>query len=113
MKHVDLLLERYPRLLPCKDSIIAAYEVFESTYERDGKLLIAGNGGSAADSEHIAGELMKSFKLPRPVPVDVAERLAEIDSVRGPRLAKNLEMGLMAIPLVAQEALSVLIKNLV
>ena len=72
----------------------------------DHKLLIAGNGGSAADSEHIAGELMKRFKNPRPVPRTFAERLIEIDPQRGEELARNLEQGLMAIPLVAHEALT-------
>ena len=78
----------------------------EECYERDGKLLIAGNGGSAADSEHIAGELMKRFKTPRPVTVEMAERLKGIDPIRGEDLARNLERSLMAIPLVAHEALS-------
>ena len=77
----------------------------EECYESDHKLLIAGNGGSAADSEHIAGELMKRFKTPRPVPEEFARRLVEIDKERGEGLAKNLERGLMAIPLVAHEAL--------
>ena len=105
-KHIDLLIERYPVLDVCKDNIIAAYELLEECYVSDHKLLIAGNGGSAADSEHIAGELMKRFKILRPVPADLAERLKEIDSIRGEKLAKNLERGLMAIPLVAHEALS-------
>lgn len=69
-------------------------------------MLIAGNGGSAADSEHIAGELMKRFKIARPVPADLASKLKEIDPVRGENLARNLERGLMAIPLVAHEALT-------
>ncbi len=105
-KHIDLLMERYPILQPVKQDIIDAYLVMEECYERDGKLLIAGNGGSAADSEHIAGELMKRFKTPRPVNSEMAEKLKEIDPVRGENLAKNLERGLMAIPLVAHEALS-------
>ena len=58
-KHVDLLVERYPALKSIEQSIIDAYLVMEECYENGGKLLIAGNGGSAADSEHIAGELMK------------------------------------------------------
>lgn len=78
----------------------------EQSYANDHKLLIAGNGGSAADSEHIAGELMKRFKTPRPISSDFASRLIKIDNVRGPQLAKKLERGLMAIPLVAHEALS-------
>lgn len=105
-KHIDLLMERYPVLEPVKQEIIDAYLVMEECYEHDGKMLIAGNGGSAADSEHIAGELMKRFKTPRPVSPEMAERLKSIDPIRGENLAKNLERGLMAIPLVAHEALS-------
>lgn len=105
-KHVDLLTDRYPQLQACRDSIIKTYEILEECYESDHKLLIAGNGGSAADSEHIAGELMKRFKILRPVPTEFAEKLKAIDPVRGENLAKNLERSLMAIPLVAHEALS-------
>ena len=105
-KHIDLLMKRYPSIASCKQDIINAYLIMEECYEHDGKLLIAGNGGSAADSEHIAGELMKRFKTPRPVTPGMAEKLKQIDPVRGEDLAKNLERGLMAIPLVAHEALS-------
>ncbi len=105
-RHIDLLMQRYPILESAKQDIIEAYLIMEECYEHDGKLLIAGNGGSAADSEHIAGELMKRFKTPRPVTPEMAAKLKEIDSVRGEDLAKNLERGLMAIPLVAHEALS-------
>ena len=105
-KHIDLLISRYPVLGEVKQAIIDAYLVMEECYEHDRKLLIAGNGGSAADSEHIAGELMKRFKTPRPVTPEFAEKLKAIDPERGENLAKNLERGLMAIPLVAHEALS-------
>lgn len=105
-KHLDLLVRRYPSLDACKEGVEKAFRILEECYTHDGKLLIAGNGGSAADSEHIAGELMKRFKTPRPVPANFAEKLRETDPVRGPELAKNLEQGLMAIPLVAHEALS-------
>ena len=106
MKHIDLLIKRYQVLEECKQEIINAYMLLEEAYENDKKLLIAGHGGSAADSEHIAGELMKRFKTPRPVSVDFSSKLMEIDPVRGAELAKNLERGLMAIPLVAHEALT-------
>lgn len=106
MKHIDLLVERYPVLNSVKQDIIDAYLLMEECYEHDGKLLIAGNGGSAADSEHIAGELMKRFNTPRPVTQEMAEKLKSIDPIRGENLSKNLEHGLMAIPLVAHEALS-------
>lgn len=105
-KHIDLLIQRYPQLNVARADIISAYLVLEECYENEGKLLVAGNGGSAADSEHIAGELMKRFKLPRPVSSEYADKLREIDPYRGPSLAKNLECSLMAIPLVAHEALT-------
>lgn len=105
-KHIDLLIERYPSLRECVVDIEKAYLILEACYQNDGKLLIAGNGGSAADSEHIAGELMKRFKSPRPVTKEFAEKLISIDPDRGENLAINLERGLMAIPLVAHEALS-------
>lgn len=105
-KHLDLLVSRYPCLEACEEDIEKAYLILEECYVNDKKLLIAGNGGSAADSEHIAGELMKRFKIIRPVPDEFAEKLRAIDPERGDNLAKNLERGLMAIPLVAHEALS-------
>lgn len=105
-KHISLLIERYPILIKVRQDIVDAYLVMEECYEHDGKLLIAGNGGSAADSEHIAGELMKRFRTSRPITDEFAEKLKSIDPVRGENLAKNLECGLMAIPLVAHEALS-------
>lgn len=105
-KHIDLLMKRYPVLETCKEEIIGGYELMETCYKNGGKLLIAGNGGSAADSEHIAGELMKRFKTPRPIPEDLKKKLIEVDSIRGENLSKNLERPLMAIPLVAHEALT-------
>jgi D-sedoheptulose 7-phosphate isomerase len=105
-KHIELLVERYPKLKSIRHEIIDAYLLMEECYENGGKLLIAGNGGSAADSEHIAGELMKRFKISRPVSEEFAQRLRKIDPIRGVELAKNLECSLMAIPLVAHEALT-------
>lgn len=61
------LFERYPALKACEDNIKKALELMIQTYEQGGKILICGNGGSAADSEHIVGELMKGFLLKRPV----------------------------------------------
>lgn len=105
-KHIDLLVKRYPMLEEIKQNVIDAYLILEECYENDGKLLVAGNGGSAADSEHIAGELMKRFKTPRPVSEEFSAKLKLIDPVRGESLARNLECSLMAIPLVAHEALT-------
>lgn len=104
--HLDNLIKRIPDLAPIREEMEKAYVILEECYLHDGKLLVAGNGGSAADSEHIAGELMKRFRLPRPVSNEFAEALQKVDPVRGAELAKNLECSLMAIPLVAHEALS-------
>lgn len=104
--HTDTLVKRYPKLEKIVDNITEAYLVLEECYDNGGKLLVAGNGGSAADAEHIAGELMKRFKRPRPVPDEFARKLREVDPVRGELLAENLECALMAVPLVAHEALT-------
>lgn len=105
-KHVEVLIERYPCLNTIRESIIEAYLIMEKCYQQDGKMLIAGNGGSAADSEHIAGELMKRFKKPRPVGKELENKILAVDKKRGAELVKNLECSLMAIPLVAHEALT-------
>lgn len=105
-RHIGLLVKRYPVLEDIRQNIIDAYLIMESCYVQGGKLLVAGNGGSAADSEHIAGELMKSFKHSRPVGEELEEKLKSIDPVRGESLAKNLECCLTAIPLVAHESLT-------
>lgn len=110
-EHVDSLIDRYSELCVCRQQIIDAYLLLEKTFEQDHKLLIAGNGGSAADAEHIAGELMKRFRTPRHVSADLAKKLSETDPVRGAKLAENLEPSLMAIPLVAHEALTTAYMN--
>lgn len=108
---MDLLMERYPVLDSVRQDITAAYLIMEECYEKGGKLLVAGNGGSAADSEHIAGELMKRFQIQRPVTEEYARKLIEIDPKRGPVLAENLERSLPAVPLVAHEALTTAYMN--
>lgn len=104
-KYVDDLNRRYPMLIDNKKEILDSYQMMRKCYQNGGKLLIAGNGGSAADSEHIAGELMKRFRRPRPISPELAEQLRNIDAERGGQLAHNLEQPLMAIPLVAHESL--------
>lgn len=110
-KHIDLLLERYPQLSAAKDDIIAAYKILENCYQNGGKLLIAGNGGSAADAEHIVGELMKGFKLPRKPDADFAGKLIAADNELGRVLAENLQGALPAIALDGHSALSTAYMN--
>lgn len=105
-KHIDLLLSRYPCLAGARDEIQKGYEIIEACYRRGGKLLIAGNGGSAADAEHIVGELMKGFCNPRPVAADYAAALEAVDIEMGAVLAKSLQGALPAIALDGHFALS-------
>lgn len=105
-KQLELLIERYPALSVCKDDIEKAYEVLEECFATGHKLLIAGNGGSCSDGEHIAGELMKGFKLQRKCSEDFAERLKSIDAERGAELAEKLQGGLPTIALDNHQALN-------
>lgn len=110
-KHIELLVERYPSLAPIKDDIVAAYLLLAESYQNGGKLLIAGNGGSAADAEHMVGELMKSFKLRRKVENDFAQKLIAEDQELGKVLAENLQGALSAIALDGHLSLSTAYMN--
>lgn len=101
---LDNLIKRYPILNNEKDIIEQAFIMMMDCYRHDGKIFVAGNGGSAADSDHICGELMKSFRLKRRIPDDLRQRLVAIDSKIGEELADNLECALPAITLVSQAA---------
>ena len=105
IKHIDTLINRYPNLIVCKDSVIKAYEILEESYSKGGKLLVCGNGGSASDSEHIVGELMKEFKLKRKVYAAQAEIMKTIDLELGTTLAEHLQGALPAITLTAHSSL--------
>ena len=111
MKHIDLLIERYPSLEPIKQELIDAYLIMEESYSKGGKLLVAGNGGSAADSEHIVGELMKGFKMPRKMTSEFSEKLKEVDPELGEVLANNLQGALPAIALDGHPALTTAYMN--
>lgn len=111
MRHIDLLVERYPSLELAKNDIVAAYLLLEESYENDGKILVAGNGGSAADAEHIVGELMKGFKLARKPETDFAEKLVAENQELGAVLAENLQGALPAIALDGHPALSTAYMN--
>lgn len=110
-KHIDLLIERYPVLSECREDLINAYLIMEESYENGGKLLVAGNGGSAADSEHIVGELMKGFKMQRHLSAEMCEKLKSVDSEMGETLGKNLQGALPAIALDGHPALTTAYMN--
>lgn len=106
MKYIDELVQRYPALDVCREDIYNAYLIMVESYKNNGKLLVAGNGGSASDSEHIVGELMKSFVLARKLDKDYAEKLIEVDAEMGAELADKLQGALPAIALDGHIALS-------
>ena len=110
-KHVDLLIERYPQLKVIENELIEAYLILEESYINGGKLLVAGNGGSAADSEHIVGELMKGFKNSRKLADEQRKALINIDEELGETLANNLQGALPAIALDGHLALTTAYMN--
>lgn len=111
MKYLEELMERYPSLSCIKEEIKNAYEILEACYANGGKLLIAGNGGSCADAEHIVGELMKGFVKRRSVSHEFQETLKEIDPELGSDLAEKLQGGLSAIALNGHPGLSTAFLN--
>ena len=110
-RHIDHLIDRYPKLIVCREDIWRAYEILEETYSLDRKLLVSGNGGSASDSEHIVGELMKEFRQKRKVYADQAEAMKAIDQEMGTTRAENLQGALPAICLAGHSSLTTAFMN--
>ncbi|MHB1455979.1 MAG: D-sedoheptulose-7-phosphate isomerase [Armatimonadota bacterium] len=111
IKHLSDLLERIPELETISDAISKAAETLCECHLSGGKVMVCGNGGSAADSEHIVGELMKSFVLPRPLPADDIERLRRSGAADWESIAANLQQGIPAISLNGAISLSTAIIN--
>lgn len=108
---VNNLFHRYKELSYLKGSILSSIRIIYNTYYNDNKLLVCGNGGSASDSQHIVGELMKSFKLKR----DLSDVVKEAISSDYPNdydfLVDNLQEGLPVISLVGENSLLTAIAN--
>ncbi len=102
---LDALVQRAPGLNECAADIQAAFELLAATYRNGGKLLICGNGGSAADSEHIVGELMKGYLAKRPLPDALRQKFNAVFPDDGAYLADHLQGALPAISLVSQSSL--------
>lgn len=98
-KYLEELFEKHRILDKCKKSIFEAAELLIECFKNDKKLLICGNGGSAADCEHVVGELMKGFKKKRTISQDLKNKIGDSD------LSSKLQYGLPAISLVSQTAL--------
>ncbi len=104
-------VEKHAELMICEKEIKAAYQLLEECYRNDGKVLIAGNGGSASDAEHIVGELMKGFLLKRELKEEEKESLVKLDEDKGRYLEKNLQQALPAISLSCHNSLTTAILN--
>ncbi len=108
---VEDLISRYPALSKCRDSLASALEMLCESFRGGHKLLTCGNGGSAADAEHIVGELMKGFLLPRTLGDDLYKRMQEICPNEADYFRKNLQGALPAVALVDQIALNTAFAN--
>ena len=102
---LDRLAKEHPDLAECSETIWQIFELLRNCFENGGKLLLCGNGGSAADCEHIVGELMKGFLMSRPVPEDFAAHPA-LDGE-----GELLQGALPAISLVGQSSLATAFAN--
>ena len=100
------LFERYPELMGLWTDFEAAYKAILQCVKEGGKLLVAGNGGSAADSEHIVGELMKSFLFHRKIDGSFIQDMGKLYGIEGEKLAEKLEGTITAIPLTSMPALT-------
>ena len=103
---IDYLIERYPALSVCRQSLTQAVEAIIEGYRQGGKLIVCGNGGSASDSEHIVGELMKGFVKKRPVTDELYAKMQSICPNEADYLRDNLQMPLPAISLMNAVALN-------
>ncbi len=110
----DILANFYaknPALSAIRDDIEQSIELLIETAKKGKKILVCGNGGSASDSQHIAGELMKSFVLKRKLGEDMQNELISRFDVDGKYMAENLEQGVKCIPLIGFDALSTAFAN--
>lgn len=105
-RELSLLIEHYPELESCKQDIISSFHLILACYTSNGLVMTCGNGGSAADSSHIVGELMKGFKKKRALTADQRNRIEALYPKEGAVLADSLQRAMPAISLVDQSVLS-------
>ena len=110
-KYLAELISRYPSIRDIRDSIEDTCNILINSFRAGGKLLVAGNGGSAADSDHVVGELMKGFLKKRPLDGKLQKSLLDADSAMGGVLASSLQSPLPAISLTSHIALSTAFVN--
>ena len=104
------MVGRYPVLAACENDVMVAYETLQACFANGHRLYLCGNGGSASDCEHIAGELLKSFKKCRPLSAELMEGLKK-QGDRGQVLIENLQGGLPTVSLCGHTAFSTAFQN--
>lgn len=110
-ERLEFLLKRYPGLQACERELGAAFDILVAAYQTGNKLLVCGNGGSAADSEHMVAELMKGFLKRRPITAEHAAQLERAGGAAGTAIASRLQGTLAAVALPAQVSLITAIAN--
>ena len=103
METIEELTARMPELSGCADAVVSAATLLAEAFRTGGTLFTCGNGGSAADADHIVGELAKGFLKSRPLPPELAEKLNALDESR--TLSAALQAALPAVSLHSQAAL--------
>jgi D-sedoheptulose 7-phosphate isomerase len=109
-QHLELLIGREPRLEPMRSAVLRAYEILAEVFRAGGKLMLCGNGGSACDCEHIAGELMKGFLLRRPL-TGVEKTALFTLGEEGRMLSEKLQRGLPTLVLSGLHGLTTAFSN--
>lgn len=110
-KVLNVLIEKYPDLGVCKEDIYRAFELMCKCYSEKGKIMTCGNGGSASDSEHIVGELMKGFKSKRALPLTFKHKITSLFPDDGNYLSSHLQGALPAIALTSNSTLNTAFAN--
>lgn len=108
---ISQLGQNHPKLAPVLPDVSRALDVLATGFRSGGKLLLCGNGGSAADCDHIVGELMKSFLRPRPLSPALRDALITEAGKEGAHLADSLQGGLPAVSLTGHPALALALAN--
>jgi len=108
---LNILINKYPDLAICKDDIILAFELMVKCYRGNGKIMTCGNGGSASDSEHIVGELMKGFKSKRLLPLSFKEKISKLFPDDGEYLTSHLQGARTASALTSNSTVNTALAN--
>jgi len=108
---LTILFSNYPDLKGCRESILDAFQLLSNCYRQGGLIMVCGNGGSAADAEHIVGELMKGFKMKRPMKQEKRHWIQTMFPADGEFLTENLQQAIPAISLISQTSISTAFAN--